>query len=120
MGLAKRMGKHTEEAAFITLKDHHANFKSGKEAVCRLIKPLKGDLGKIRKMKLESINKVIRQKTKLQQWQSSREVKDWFNQLRCRKRLKFITFDINVCYPSITPELMEKAINWGSQFVKIT
>ena len=88
--------------------------------MCRLINPSKSDLGKISKIKLESINKEIRQKTKLQQWQSSREVKKWFKQLRSRRRLKFITFDIDACYPSITPELMAKAIDWGSQFVKIT
>ena len=49
LGLAKRMEQHTEEAAFITVKDHHEDFKSGKEVKCRLIKPSKADIGKISK-----------------------------------------------------------------------
>ena len=39
-----------------------------------------------------------------------------------KNTLKFFQFqfDIKVCYPSITPELMDKALDWGDQHIKIT
>ena len=69
--MAKRMGRHAPEPAFVAIKDHNKNFKNGKEIVCRLIKPSKRVLGKISKIKLDIINGIIRKETKLQQWKNS-------------------------------------------------
>ena len=63
--------------AFITLKDHKENFHD-KPSCRRLINPAKSELGKIAKF---YINKIIRAKTKLRQWRSTKEVIAWFESL---------------------------------------
>ena len=40
--------------------------------------------------------------------------------MKNRKSLKFVSFDIDAYYPSITPELLAEAMDWGDNFVKIT
>ena len=50
--LAKRMEIHTQETAFVTLKDHKEEFRAKKSIECRLIKPSKCDLGRISKRRL--------------------------------------------------------------------
>ena len=59
--LTKRMEEHTQDKAFITLKDHAENFQTVQALPCRLIKPSKSDIGKISKLKLEVINGIIKQ-----------------------------------------------------------
>ena len=65
--------------AYITLKDHKANFES--KPKCRLINPTKSEIGKISKKILEKINTAIRSKTKLIQWTDSQQVIDWVKNL---------------------------------------
>ena len=45
---------------------------------------------------------------------------DWFKKLENKKNLSFIVFDVVNYYPSITLELLEKAINWAKQFIDIS
>ena len=45
---------------------------------------------------------------------------NWFNGIKNKGRLKFIIFDIVNFYPSITPTLMNKALEWAMAFVSIT
>ena len=47
----------TKNLAFITLKDHKDNFQAS--LPCRLFNPLKSELGKVSKVKLEKINQVL-------------------------------------------------------------
>ena len=118
--LAKRVEVHSSNNAFITLKDHDSEFRTSKALKCRLINPAKSELGKISKKKLERINREIRSKTQLNQWQSNISVKKWFMKLKNSKSLSFLIFDIKSFYPSITPDLLEKAISWGEKLVKIS
>ena len=118
--LLKRMEIHSKEPCFITLKDHKEDFKKSKSLECRLIKPSKSDLGKISKRRLEIITRIIREKTKYNQWQSNIQVKSWFRGTKNKSRMKFISFDIEGFYPAITPSLLNKAICWAQKFIKIS
>ena len=118
--LAKRVEIHSAADAFITLKDHDSEFRTSKALKCRLINPAKNEIGKISKRKLKKINHVIRLKTQLNQWQSNVAAKRWFMSIDNRKNMSFVIFDIKSFYPSITPNLLEKAIRWGEQFTTIT
>ena len=42
----KRMEIHTQETAFVTMKDHKEELRTKKSLECRLIKPNKCDLGR--------------------------------------------------------------------------
>ena len=68
--LLRRMEIHTQDQAFVTMKDHKEDFKEHKALECRLIKPSKSDLGKISKRRLEIINQIVRDKLKSNQWKS--------------------------------------------------
>ena len=118
--LAKRMEIHTQETAFVTLKDHKEEFRTKKALECRLIKPSKCDLGRISKRRLEVITQIIRSKTKSNQWKSVIETKTWFNGIKNKKKYEFLIFDIKGFYPAISPELLNKAIEWAKEFVTIT
>ena len=118
--LTRRMEVHTQENAFVTLKDHSEDFRAKKSLECRLIKPSKCDLGRISKRRLEIITQIIRSKTKSNQWKSVIETKTWFNGIKNKKKYKFLTFDVKGFYPAITPELLDEAIQWARQFVTIT
>ena len=45
---------------------------------------------------------------------------DWFKKLKNKKNLVFIQFDVVNYYPSITSELLKKALNWAKEIVEIT
>ena len=58
--------------AFITLKEHEANFENNPK--CRLINPAKLEIGRISKIFIESANSKICNKSKLLQWRISSSV----------------------------------------------
>ena len=118
--LIRRMEIHSSESCFITLKDHKEDFRQSKSLECRLIKPSKSDLGKISKRRLEIINQIVREKTKSNQWQSNVQVKTWFRGIMSKSRMNFLSFDIEGFYPNITPQLLDRSINWAQKFVKIS
>ena len=64
--------------------------------------------------------KEIRDKSGLKQHTNTREVINWFNSLENKQNLKFIIFDIDSFYPSITPELLDRALDWAEGHVSIS
>ena len=104
--------------AFFTLKDHKSDFNS-KPAV-RIINPTKPEIGKISKKILERIVSQVKLITKLKQMKNTNSVLDWFKQMPNKKSKTFIQFDIESYYPSITPEILNKVLDWASTFVNIT
>ena len=64
--------------------------------------------------------KQLRSKLKLNQRQNTDAVIEWFKGLSDKKRKRFIQFDLECFYPSITPELLEKALEWAENHVVIT
>ena len=63
---------------------------------------------------------VIRDKSKLNSWKNTAAVLTWFKKLKNKRRKHFIVFDIDNFYPSITPELMSKALDWAEMYVNIS
>ena len=65
--------------AFITLKGHKDNFAN--RSTCRLINPLKTEVGGISKQILEEINRELVNATKVNQWKNTSSVRQWYRQL---------------------------------------
>ena len=101
-----------EKTAFITLKDHKEDFKNNPK--CRLINPAKTQIGKISKSILDSINNEVRGHLKLSQWKSTQQVLNWFKDISHKSRKRFLQFDICEFYPSITEDLLLKALEFAS------
>ena len=118
LDIQDRVFATTPRQAYVTLKDHKDNFNNNPS--CRLINPTKPEIGRVSSKILQKINAKVRQATKHTQWRNSAEVIQWFKNLKNKSTLKFIIFDICNFYPSITPELLLKALEWASQFVKIS
>ena len=90
--------------------------------VC-LINPAKNELGRISKTILDNINMKLFQATKINQWKNTiGTIKwfKWFNLLKDKHLMKFVMFDIKDFYPSITKDLLNKALNFASEYIYIS
>ena len=116
--LADRIESIPEAEAFITLKDHKQNFTH--QPQCRLINPTKTEMGIISQGILQRINASIRQKTKLTQWRNTGEAVSWFQGLTDKENLEFLQCDIVDFYPSITEDLLNKALQFASEHTTVT
>jgi hypothetical protein len=116
--LADRINIMAKKEAFITLKDHKPNFKNNPK--CRLINPTKSEIGKISKQILEKITTNVKKTTKFQQWKNTNEVIQWFTSIDNKANNSFICFDVVEFYPSITEELLSKAIDFAEKYTTIT
>ena len=101
----------------MTLKDHKPNFENN--ATSRLINPAKNEVGKISKVILENINKELRNKLQLQQWNNTTAVINWFKKIEDKNKYKFMIFDIKDFYSSISRKLLDDSINFARQHVQI-
>ena len=72
------------------------------------------------KQKLAKILTTARAKSGLTQWKSDLSVVRWFKGLENRSSMRFIEFDIVAYYPSITRDLLNKALDWVSTMVDIS
>ena len=117
LDIADRIDKYTESNAFITIKDHKAEFPG--RIQCRLINPAKSNLGKISKAILGKHVKEIKQKTNSNQWKNSSDAIEWFKKLENKNSLVFFKFDINSYYPSITENLFNEALEWSKGYTTI-
>ena len=114
LGLSDRMEKFTKQDAFLTIKDHKSNFGPGRVS-CRLINPAKSDIGRVAKHILQKINNEVCSATSLNQWRSTKETLDWFQRLDKDKSMVFIKFDIESFYPSISQDLLRKALKFAGK-----
>ena len=57
--------------------------------------------------------------TGLNLWKSTREVLQWYRQFPNKQESSFINFDIIDFYPSITEQLLLRAINFANQYTEI-
>ena len=112
-----RIQVNSKEECFITLKDHKPNFENN--AMARLINPAKNEIGRINKVILENINKELRSKLQLQQWNNTTAVINWFKKIENKKKYKFMIFDIKDFYSSISKKLLDDSINFARQHVQI-
>ena len=103
--------------AFITLKDHKDNFQNNPK--CRLINPAKSEIGLVSKQLLENIILEVKQKSSVNQWRQTASVIDWFKNINEKRDCRFIQLDIADFYPSISQELLSKAIRFARKFTAI-
>ena len=109
----------TPREAFILLKDHKEDFETNPKV--RLINPCKPEVGRVAMKILDDIVKEIKcRNTKLKQATNTKAVLDWFKSIRNKKIYKFINFDIETFYASITEELLIEALQWATQYIHVT
>ena len=112
LGIADRTEVMAQAEAVITLKDHKDRRMNDRP--CRLINPAKSEVGKVSKVILESITKDVRTATTVNLWRSSTAVIDWFDGIDGKDECTFVVFDVVEFYPSISEELLEKALDSSS------
>ena len=118
LGIDDRVNATTSKDAFITLKEHKPNFAN--KPTCRLVNPTKSEIGKVSKKILDRINSAITKKHNLHQCKNTVAVIDWFKSINNKQRLTFICFDIEEFYPSISQDLLIKALDFASDYDNIT
>ena len=103
--------------AYITLKVHKDNFRSAHP--CCLINPCKSEIGKISKSILENINRNLVKLLQVNQWRNLESIIKWLNSIQNKSQCKFIQLDIAEFYPSISEEILDKAILFAQQYIAI-
>ena len=116
--LEERVFKTTKKQASITLKDHKDNFHDNPK--CRLINPTKSELGKVSKQKVERMAAEVKAKTGLMQWKNTAAVITWFKGIPSKSRTRFVNFDIVDYYPSVSADLLNRALDYASRFTQVT
>ena len=53
------------------------------------------------------------------QWRDTDTIIAWFENMKSKNKCIFMQYDIEVCYPSISEDLMKKAIDHARTFVDI-
>ena len=66
-GVSERVDCLAKSNAFVSLKDHKANFSSNPK--CSLINAAKSEMGKINKYFVEQLNSKVRDLSSVNQWQ---------------------------------------------------
>ena len=117
--LDDRIFRTAPREAFITMKDHKEDFSTNPKV--RMINPTKPEVGKIAMKIVDNIVKQIRSKNdNLKQAISTGQVIDWFKDIENKKHLKFVNWDIDNFYASITPNLLHQSLDWAVEYVGIT
>ena len=118
MDLDDRVEAMAMKKSFLTIKDHKPDWP--RKIHTRLINPCKSNLGIISKSFLDRINHEVRQSIKLAQWKNTKQVVEWFNGLMNKERLRFVKWDINNFYPSISEELLNKALAYAETLTYVS
>ena len=131
LGLDDRIEISANRDSFITMKDHKPDFLNN--PTCRLINPSKSEIGIISKQILDNIhkkvisrqildniNKKVIRTAQVNQWKSTSNVIQWFQAIPEKNKHAFITFDVCDFYPSISEQLLLKALDYASQFTTIS
>ena len=113
-----RMEVIARREAYITIKDHKQNFPNS--VPCRLINPAKTEMGLVSKRILDRINADLRASSDVQLWRSSADVVDWFQSLKDKNECVFTCFDIVEFYPSISENLLNKALDFATLSTNIS
>ncbi len=117
LNIAEKVQKYSGNECFVTFKDHKENFHVKPE--CRLINPAKSEVGKISKQILEGIVTDLKEKSGLNLWKNNENVLGWFKNMEKGKKSKFVQFDIESFYPSISRDLLTKALIYAKTYVPV-
>ena len=113
-----RVFKNTEREAFVNMKDHKPGFINNPK--CRMLVPSKVEIGKISHRILKNVVNVVKEETQINQWKNTYTCIEWFKNIKNKDKHSFLVFDIVSFYPSITEDLLNKALNWASNYTTIT
>ena len=69
---------------------------------------------------MDRVNAKVIAATAINQWKNTLSVIDWFKKINNKKQHSFICFDIVEFYPSISEELLSKALEFASAYNNIT
>ena len=75
-------------------------------------------MGRICKVQIDRINKVVCSKPRLMQWTNTDQVLIWFVGL-CKKIYRFFKFDVVDFYHSISEELVTKSLKIAEKYTNI-
>ena len=81
---------------------------------------MKPEIGKISHEILSKIVTCVREKTKFNHWKNVYSCLEWFKKIERKRNKSFIIFDIVSFYPSISRELLIKALEWANEYIVIT
>jgi hypothetical protein len=62
----------------------------------------------------------INYKLNLNQWRNTKQVIEWFGNIKDKERHSFISFDIVDFYPSISEKLLDQELSWASNLTTIS
>ena len=116
--LAGRVDQYSLKSAFITLKDHKSNFLN--DPCCRLLNPSKTSMGKISQQIVQEICESLRIALNINQWRSTLDCIKWFEGADINDNCAFIKYDIKDFYPSITEEVLNKAIDLAKDYISLS
>ena len=115
--VADRIDVPAQSEAYINLKDHKPNFRNNPSF--RLLNTNKGNLGLISQKILKRVNGNIRSILEVNQWTNTQDVLKWFNSIQNKTKKHFIQFDIVDYYPSITEDLLRRALDFARENTQI-
>ena len=110
-----RIDVNAESTCFITIKDHKIFFLNQPQV--RLSNPAKNELGRISKAILYNMNMKLFEATKINQCKNTVSAIKWINSLKDKRLMKFFMFHIKDFHPSITQDLLNKALNFASEYL---
>lgn len=113
-----RIDTTANKDAFISLKDHKPNFAN--KPTCRPINPTKSEIGKMSKEILNRINSKFTKANRFNKWKNTTSVIRCFKANDNKQKHNFICFDIIEFYPSISQDLLNKALKFPSAYDNIT
>ena len=118
LGIDDRVDTTVDKDVFITLKDHKPNFAN--KPTSRLINPTKSEIGKVSKKILDRIISTIAKKRNFDQWKNTTAVINWFKSIENKQHSSFVCLDIEEFYPFISQDLLNKALDFASDYDNIT
>ena len=101
----------------ITLKDHKKNFQNNLK--WRLINLSKPEIGIVSKHYIDQISKSNREKLNGNQCKNTQALIPWFKNIKNKSSSSFTKFDNADFYPSISKDLLLKAINFAKSVTPI-
>ena len=78
-----------------------------------MINPAKSEIGKVSKLFIENINTKVWEISSVNQGRDTDSLVTWFENRKNKKKCIFMQYDIEEFYPSISEDLLKKAINYA-------
>ena len=77
-------------------------------------------MGKISKRILDDILTNVKQKTSVNLWKNTAAVTNWFSRINRKENCTFICFDIVDFFPSISEDLLNRALDFAGKNTEIS